>query len=217
MKPNKTHPKAYFDTKEFGSAVTLLSQEEDCCGNFSSFKCCTRKCFCISGIVLLSLLTVASGVTLIMIFGIPQRPPVNRFCTTVQNLSGFLCDDRVTCVMPSDVCNGVQNCPSGADEDPLMCSDPPKNLPSRLIFQCGNPQFWIFIDRKCNYINDCGDCSDEIGAYADCPACGPGWWPCTSVLYKYCECIPQCLCQDGRQECFDWSDEYTCTRTACAE
>ncbi|KAG7488788.1 hypothetical protein MATL_G00038490 [Megalops atlanticus] len=95
-----------------------------------------------------------------------------------------------------------------------MCSDLPNNLPINLIFRCGNPQFWIFIDKKCNYINDCGDCSDEIGAYAECPPCEPEWWPCTPVLYNYCSCIPRYLCQNSQQDCLDWSDEYTCTRAS---
>ncbi|XP_030630572.1 low-density lipoprotein receptor class A domain-containing protein 1-like [Chanos chanos] len=135
---------------------------------------------------------------------------VNRDCRTPQNGTGFLCDDRITCIQPSDLCNGAYNCPSGADESKQLCSDLPHNLPSSLIFRCGNPKFWIFIDQKCNYLNDCGDCSDEIGISASCPPCGPEWWTCTPVEFMYCNCVPRQLCRDGRQQCYDWSDEYIC-------
>ncbi|KAG9332143.1 hypothetical protein JZ751_015769 [Albula glossodonta] len=121
VRSNKTHPKEH--SLAFGSAVTLLAQhKKDSCGDLFSCRCCSRRCFCISGIVFVALATIATALILIMIFGIPLRPLVHRFCSTMQNQSGFLCDDSVTCIQPSGVCNGVQDCPSGADEDPHMCS-----------------------------------------------------------------------------------------------
>ncbi|XP_041696976.1 low-density lipoprotein receptor class A domain-containing protein 1-like [Coregonus clupeaformis] len=139
-----------------------------------------------------------------------MSPVVGRICRTEDNVTGFLCDDRVTCIPPSDLCNGVVTCPKGADEDTHMCSDLPNNLPGGLVFRCGNPQFWVFTDKKCNNFNDCGDCSDEIGPYAGCAPCGVDWWSCIPVDFQYCSCIPRGLCRDGRQHCYDWSDEYTC-------
>ncbi|XP_051985319.1 low-density lipoprotein receptor class A domain-containing protein 1-like [Xyrauchen texanus] len=129
-----------------------------------------------------------------------------------QNGSGFLCDDRVTCIPPSYLCNGAPNCPSGTDEDKLICNDLPNNLPSNIIFRCGNPRFWIFVDKKFNFINDYGDCSDETGIYTSCPSCGAEWWACIPVRFQYCYCIPRSLCRDGRQHCFDWSDEHICIK-----
>ncbi|RXM98587.1 Nucleoporin NDC1 [Acipenser ruthenus] len=105
---------------------------------------------------------MAAAVALAIIFGIPQRTPVNRYCTS-NNMTGYLCDDRVTCIPASSVCNGISNCANGEDENSEICTDLPKNLPTYLIFKCGNPQFWIYIDEKCNDINNCGDCSDEVG------------------------------------------------------
>ncbi|XP_054835675.1 low-density lipoprotein receptor class A domain-containing protein 1-like isoform X2 [Eublepharis macularius] len=91
--------------------------------------------------------------------------------------------------------------------------DLPNSLPGYLIFYCGNPRLWIYADKRCDGINDCGDCSDETGTWASCPPCGPHWWRCTMVVFHaYCACIPRSLCRDGVQHCSDWSDEYVCSR-----
>ncbi|XP_051553066.1 low-density lipoprotein receptor class A domain-containing protein 1-like isoform X3 [Myxocyprinus asiaticus] len=157
MKPNRTCPQ--FEKSE--------TQEEDCYGECCSCRCCTRRAACISGILLSCM--IFSAVVLVLVFAIPEPPPINRDCRTPQNGSGFLCDDRVTCIPPSDLCNGAPNCPSGTDEDKLICN-------------------------------------------TSCPSCGAEWWACIPVLFQYCECIPQSLCRDGRQHCFDWSDEYICIK-----
>uniref|UniRef100_A0AAZ3SLW5 LDLRAD1-like C-terminal domain-containing protein n=1 Tax=Oncorhynchus tshawytscha TaxID=74940 RepID=A0AAZ3SLW5_ONCTS len=139
--------------------------------------------------------------TLILVMRVCKCPlVVNRVCRTADNATGFLCDNRLTCIPPSDLCNGVVTCPKGADEDTHMCSDLPNNLPGGL---------------KCNNFNDCGDCSDEIGPCELCwlCPCGVYWWPCIPVDFQYCSCIPRCLCRDGRQHCYDWSDEYTCPKS----
>ncbi|XP_064415788.1 low-density lipoprotein receptor class A domain-containing protein 1 [Latimeria chalumnae] len=137
---------------------------------------------------------------------------LNRYCVTSNNQSGFLCDNRETCIQSSEVCNGIKNCFNGEDEEAKLCSDLPNSLPGYLIFRCGDPQYWIYIDKKCNYYNDCGDCSDESEIVAGCPPCGPGWWSCIPVFFQYCNCIPRYLCRDGIQHCTDWSDEYRCTK-----
>ncbi|XP_072547791.1 low-density lipoprotein receptor class A domain-containing protein 1-like [Salminus brasiliensis] len=95
----------------------------------------------------------------------------------------------------------------------FISGDLPENLPSNLIFRCDNPRVWTFTDNKCNRINDCGDCSDETSVYASCPPCSGEWWSCTPVDFQYCDCIPRHFCRDGRQHCFDWSDEYICPKT----
>nr|XP_023405158.1 low-density lipoprotein receptor class A domain-containing protein 1 isoform X3 [Loxodonta africana] len=88
--------------------------------------------------------------------------------------------------------------------------DVPQSLPSFLVAHCGDPAFWIYSDQKCDGINSCGDCSDELSQVTLCPSCGPGWWRCTPTVFRYCECIPRSLCQDHVQHCSDWSDEYSC-------
>lgn len=49
-----------------------------------------------------------------------------------------------------------------------------------------------------------------VPAVAACPPCGPAWWSCSPVHYKYCSCVPRALCRDGVQHCLSWSDEYLC-------
>nr|XP_033772892.1 low-density lipoprotein receptor class A domain-containing protein 1 isoform X2 [Geotrypetes seraphini] len=135
-----------------------------------------------------------------------------RQCIRPDNQTGFLCDDAATCITASQVCDRIKSCEDGEDEETVMCSDLPNNLPGFLIFRCENALTWIFINQKCNGFNNCGDCSDEIGALADCPSCGPQQWICKSVFYQYCSCIPRSLCRDGTQHCTDWSDEYVCPK-----
>ncbi|XP_062479051.1 low-density lipoprotein receptor class A domain-containing protein 1 isoform X2 [Pezoporus occidentalis] len=136
---------------------------------------------------------------------------VTRFCTASNNRTGFLCDDRAACIPASQVCDRASNCRNGEDEQEMLCGDLPHSLPGYLVFPCSNPKYWIYADKRCNGMNDCGDCSDEIGSSAACPLCGWDWWSCSPVLYEYCSCIPRRLCRDGIQHCLDWSDEYVCT------
>ncbi|KAE8610292.1 hypothetical protein XENTR_v10012071 [Xenopus tropicalis] len=205
----RTQPKRRsLGADSFGSTVTMLSnQEKDCCS-----KCCTRRCVCITVGVLLVLLGIALAIVFSVVFALPSQAPETRSCVTSNNYTGFLCDDRITCLLPSQVCNSVNDCGNGEDETSSLCSNLPNNLPGYLIFRCGNPSNWIYSNLKCNEINNCGDCSDESQSYASCPACGSQWWTCTPVLFQYCNCIPISLCQNGVQDCTDWSDEYVCRK-----
>ncbi|KAM9324704.1 low-density lipoprotein receptor class A domain-containing protein 1 [Gastrophryne carolinensis] len=204
---NRTYPKRRsMDATSLGSTVTMVSRVEKdlCCG-------CTRRCCCISAIVLITLMIIGAAIALSVVFALPSKTPESRYCLTSDNHTGFLCDDRITCLLPSQVCNYASDCGNGEDETTSLCSNLPDNLPGYLIFRCGNPQIWIYSNLKCNEINNCGDCSDESDTLASCPSCGSSWWQCTPVLNQYCNCIPKSLCQNGVQDCEDWSDEYRCT------
>ncbi|XP_069498259.1 low-density lipoprotein receptor class A domain-containing protein 1 isoform X2 [Ambystoma mexicanum] len=205
----------------------LPREEADCCKSCSTLGCCSRRCLCISAVALVVLAIIAVAIACATTFAIPARTPVNRYCMTSANLTGFLCDDRVNCIPASEVCNGMKNCLNGEDEEDTLCrvsvtkpmqqgipvctvGNLPKSLPGYLLFWCGNGINWIYNDEKCNGYNNCGDCSDEIGTLANCPPCGPQWWSCTSIVFEYCSCIPRSLCGDGIQHCSDWSDQYVC-------
>ncbi|XP_023405156.2 low-density lipoprotein receptor class A domain-containing protein 1 [Loxodonta africana] len=172
--------------------------------------CCSRQGACLSASILLLLATLAALIVLVVIYGLPPRTPGTRACVTPTNRTGFLCHDRKTCIPASGVCDGVRTCVHGEDEDEGLCRDVPQSLPSFLVAHCGDPAFWIYSDQKCDGINSCGDCSDELSQVTLCPSCGPGWWRCTPTVFRYCECIPRSLCQDHVQHCSDWSDEYSC-------
>ncbi|XP_038191083.1 low-density lipoprotein receptor class A domain-containing protein 1 isoform X2 [Arvicola amphibius] len=123
-------------------------------------------------------------------------------CVTLTNRTGFLCHDRRHCIPAHGVCDGIRTCPHG---------DVPQSLPNFLLAHCGDSASWIYSDQRCDGINNCGDCSDELSPVTACPPCGPGWWHCTPTIFKYCSCIPRVLCRDHVQHCSDWSDEYTCS------
>ncbi|XP_077189793.1 low-density lipoprotein receptor class A domain-containing protein 1 isoform X1 [Paroedura picta] len=209
---NRTHPQN-IDAASLGSRKPLFAATRGCCKEGSMCIPCTRQCICISAVALLIVGIVAVIIVLTVTVGVPPFTPVNRLCVTTNNQTGFLCDDREVCIPASQVCDQRRNCANGEDEQESLCSDLPNSLPEYLIFYCGNHQFWIYADKRCDMMNDCGDCSDETGTWANCPPCGPQWWRCTMVVFHaYCACIPRSFCRDGVQHCSDWSDEYVCLR-----
>ncbi|KAM9330032.1 low-density lipoprotein receptor class A domain-containing protein 1-like [Gastrophryne carolinensis] len=169
--------------------------------------CFRRKCFCITGIVLLTLGAISAFITVGVIFGIPKNEDkYTRDCSTSSEQVGFLCDDRTTCVTASALCNGKVDCANGEDESRHYCGNLPSSLPSELVFRCTNRRAWTYMDRMCDGKNDCGDCSDEYDV--SCPPCAG--WRCNTVFFADCGCIPKARCNDTVQDCTDWSDEKTC-------
>ncbi|XP_051785522.1 low-density lipoprotein receptor class A domain-containing protein 1-like isoform X2 [Erpetoichthys calabaricus] len=129
-----------------------------------------------------------------------------RTCSLQSNSSGFLCDDRTTCLTASRICDGKVDCHNGEDESKLYCGNLPHSLPSDLVFMCANKISWTYIDNVCDAKNDCGDCSDETTK--KCLSCLG--WRCNTVFFKDCDCIPKSRCKDTFQDCDDWSDENVC-------
>ncbi|XP_064413481.1 low-density lipoprotein receptor class A domain-containing protein 1-like [Latimeria chalumnae] len=186
----------------WGSQVSLAStKEKACCRN-----CVTRRCLFITFIALLILGIIVAAIVLGITFGIPAKQPVNRQCKTAEDKTGFLCDDRTTCITSSKVCDGRGNCIHGEDESNLYCGDLPNSLPENLHFTCADKRTWTYTDRVCNSKNDCGDCSDE--SVLQCPVCTS--WRCDTVFFSDCGCISKTRCKDGIQDCIDWSDETKC-------
>ncbi|XP_038608547.1 low-density lipoprotein receptor class A domain-containing protein 1 [Tachyglossus aculeatus] len=174
--------------------------------------CCSRKGACIIATGGLLLGAIAAATVLLASFGLPTPDPGPRACVSTENRTGFLCDDRETCIPARKVCDRFRHCARGEDEDEALCNDPPYSLPGFLLFSCGRPGVWVYADQRCDGVNHCGDCADELGPRADCPPCGPQGWPCLSTFYQFCGCVPRHLCRDQVQHCKDWSDEFICTR-----
>ncbi|XP_070224100.1 low-density lipoprotein receptor class A domain-containing protein 1 isoform X7 [Bos mutus] len=48
-------------------------------------------------------------------------PPGAQACVTQTNRTGFLCNDRSSCIPASSVCDGVRACAHGEDEEEALC------------------------------------------------------------------------------------------------
>ncbi|GFR80212.1 G-protein coupled receptor GRL101-like, partial [Elysia marginata] len=111
----------------------------------------------------------------------------------------------------SDVCNGVLDCSSGADES--ICDTGGYASCSFEEFTCASRQC-IPLEARCDLLQDCQDGSDEENCDLDCP-------------HRLCtngRCLPRAWFHDGQVDCSDGSDESTpnehpcifiCNRTKC--
>uniref|UniRef100_A0A8C5I8Y0 Low density lipoprotein receptor class A domain containing 1 n=1 Tax=Junco hyemalis TaxID=40217 RepID=A0A8C5I8Y0_JUNHY len=153
--------------------LTVSLASPGCCHRCGARPGCTQRRLCISALALLALAAAVASV--VAALALLPRAPVNRLCTAPNNRTGFLCDDRVTCVPASWVCDRVSNCRNGEDEQEQLCGDLPHSLPGYLVFYCSNPRSWVYADQRCNGMNDCGDCSDES-------------WSCKSVCWLLSFC-----------------------------
>ncbi|XP_051785521.1 low-density lipoprotein receptor class A domain-containing protein 1-like isoform X1 [Erpetoichthys calabaricus] len=192
-------------TSRWGSEVSLAPRQykEKVCGG-----CVTRRCLLIIFGSLIMIGLIAAAIALGSVYGIPPRDTglYTRTCSLQSNSSGFLCDDRTTCLTASRICDGKVDCHNGEDESKLYCGNLPHSLPSDLVFMCANKISWTYIDNVCDAKNDCGDCSDETTK--KCLSCLG--WRCNTVFFKDCDCIPKSRCKDTFQDCDDWSDENVC-------
>ena len=111
----------------------------------------------------------------------------------------------------SQVCDGVRNCGSGADESICDVSGYPSC--STREFSCASHQC-VPLEAKCDMLADCQDGSDEQDCDLDCPhrLCANG------------RCLPKPWFHDGQIDCSDGFDEtakhadpciFICNRTRC--
>ncbi|XP_072367423.1 low-density lipoprotein receptor class A domain-containing protein 1-like isoform X3 [Scyliorhinus torazame] len=178
---NKTFPENIstpsFDVTPFGSTISMTSNKSKKgkrdywdCSQRGSPCCCSRQCCWISVVVMLILGIIVAAVACAVVFGIRKTIPESRFCITANNHSGFLCDNSVICLQPSQVCHRIKDCLDVANKEPAMCmSDCPP---------CG-PQYWnceSVVSQYCNCIprqlcrdniQHCVDWSDEYNCAAN--------------------------------------------------
>lgn len=91
-----------------------------------------------------------------------NAPPftANFNCTTLRR---FQCDNK-RCIPFYQLCDGIDNCEDGSDENNLTLCHKPNTKPCDLYteYQCANKKC-IPKTALCNHINDCDDNSDELG------------------------------------------------------
>ncbi|XP_058031153.1 low-density lipoprotein receptor class A domain-containing protein 1 isoform X2 [Ahaetulla prasina] len=125
---NRIYPQN-IDTDSLGSTKSHLTDKKgathdqpDCCRKCFSWTLCTRRCICVSAISLIIVGIIIAIIALTVTVGIPPLTPVNRLCVTTSKQTGFLCDNRETCISASEVCDTRQNCANGEDEQEALCS-----------------------------------------------------------------------------------------------
>lgn len=73
------------------SVNSVFGFPPECCGECCGCSCCSRRALCVSALVLTGLALTATGVTVALVFGIPQQPPgemliVIQICPDVDSL-----------------------------------------------------------------------------------------------------------------------------------
>ncbi|XP_063218358.1 prolow-density lipoprotein receptor-related protein 1 [Bacillus rossius redtenbacheri] len=103
------------------------------------------------------------------------------------------------CVRGLHRCDGEYNCDDLSDEKDCNTTCGGNE------FQCGNPQFCIFIEWKCDGDVDCSDGSDEANCNASCP---DDQFTCSNK-----QCVSAAWRCDNEDDCGDGSDE---AKSLCA-
>uniref|UniRef100_A0A6Q2ZM28 Sortilin-related receptor n=1 Tax=Esox lucius TaxID=8010 RepID=A0A6Q2ZM28_ESOLU len=120
--------------------------------------------------------------------------------------NGFLCSNG-TCLPSSAHCNGVHDCPGGADEqhcDPLCTR--------YMEFVCRNRAQCLFQSLVCDGTKHCEDGSDEDATYAGCSTHPEFEKTCDAYNFQCANgvCVSLGWKCDGMNDCGDYSDEANC-------
>ncbi|KJH44241.1 Low-density lipoprotein receptor domain class A [Dictyocaulus viviparus] len=123
-------------------------------------------------------------------------------CTKCDEHLAFTCNDR-KCVPQMLVCDGIEDCSEGEDEENCICGDSDK-------FECNSASGkakCISKHRVCDGVWDCMSGKDEM----NCSTC-----PTNSLRCEHeGKCIPKIARCDGIADCLNGSDETNCTCEEC--
>nr|XP_049594845.1 low-density lipoprotein receptor-related protein 2 isoform X5 [Syngnathus scovelli]XP_049594846.1 low-density lipoprotein receptor-related protein 2 isoform X6 [Syngnathus scovelli] len=135
------------------------------------------------------------------------QPPIKPSCTS----PSFLCPDS-TCIPPTQICDGIKDCPDGSDEKTCL-----KRCPNRSDFLCKDRRSCVLKKLVCDGRAHCHDSSDEVDCSPVAPPpppanrnsvlkCRLGSRPCLDQTH----CVPYSHVCDGENDCADGSDEVEC-------
>ncbi|XP_037122199.1 LDL receptor repeat-containing protein egg-1-like [Syngnathus acus] len=135
------------------------------------------------------------------------QPPIKPSCTS----PSFLCPDS-TCIPPTQICDGVKDCPDGSDEKTCL-----KRCKNKSDFLCKDRRSCVLKKLVCDGRAHCHDSSDEV----DCSPVAPPPPPANRNSVLKCrlgsqlcqdgtQCVPYSHVCDGEKDCQDGSDEEEC-------
>ena len=130
------------------------------------------------------------------------------------------CPGESLCINPSSLCDGIENCPHGHDENRTFCNSTTNQVKCTGLFKCSND---ICVDPTlvCDKHDDCGDFSDELHCnFNDCDSdnkdnidchCHEGYRPSADDDE---ECVDIDECSEKRpcsQTCINTPGSYKCS------
>uniref|UniRef100_A0A0K2T8A8 EGF-like domain-containing protein n=1 Tax=Lepeophtheirus salmonis TaxID=72036 RepID=A0A0K2T8A8_LEPSM len=135
-----------------------------------------------------------------------------KYCAIRHCKSGFIHCTNGRCIPESSKCNGIDDCGDFSDETGCFC---PENKP--FVCSIGGP--CLEEHRKCDGVPDCEDTSDEINCpKVNCAASNISSFDESKILLENCAYTTACILPewrcDGKNDCWDNSDEKNCDNSS---